>query len=112
MNTQNTPESLLRQMGQIQSMERGKVCQLRQGPNGPYHNHQTWENGKNVSRYVPTDQVAPLQAAIAGYQEFERLAQEYVGLMVQKTRAARAAGSKKRTPRLTSSWPKTRKSNS
>jgi hypothetical protein len=100
----------LRQMGQIQSMERGKICVLRQGPNGPYYNHQTWEDGKNASRYVPSDQVGPLQEAIAGYQEFERLAQQYVGLMVQKTRAARAAGSKKKHPLLTSSWPKTKKS--
>lgn len=67
VNAPNTPESLLQQIAQIQHMERGKPCVLRQGPQGPYYNHQTWENGKNVSRYVPQDQVPALQQAIAGY---------------------------------------------
>ena len=96
MNIPNTPESLLRQMAQIQTMERGKVCLLRQGPNGPYYNHQVWENGRNATQYVPSDQVGPLQEAIAGYQQFQELAEEYVQCLVQQTRAARAAGSKKR----------------
>jgi hypothetical protein len=111
MNIPNTPESLWRQMAQIQTMERGKVCLLRQGPNGPYYNHQVWENGRNATQYVPSDQVGPLQEAIAGYQQFQQLAEAYVQCLVQKTRAARAAGSKKKTSRPTSSWPKTRKSN-
>jgi len=29
-------------------MERGKLCLMHQGSYGPYYNHQTWENGKNV----------------------------------------------------------------
>ncbi len=55
MNTQTTPQSVLKS-AQIQHMERGKLCILREGPEGPYYNHQSWENGKNVSRYVPQDQ--------------------------------------------------------
>ena len=111
MNIPSTPESLLRQMAQIQTMEPGKVCLLRHGPNGPYANHQIGENGKNATHYVPSDQVAPLQEAIAGDQPFRHLAEAYVEGMVQKTRAERAAGSKKKkTPRRTSSWPKTRQS--
>ena len=42
-------------------MERGKLCAFGHRPNGPYynhHHHQTWEDGKNVSRYVAADQVA------------------------------------------------------
>lgn len=112
MNTPNTPESLLHQIAQIRHMERGKLCVLRQGPEGPYYNHQTWEDGANVSRYVPQDQVAPLQQAIAGYAQFQQLMEQYAQLVIQKTRAELAAGSKKKPRRPNSSWPKTRKSSS
>jgi hypothetical protein len=61
---------------------------------------------------VPAEQVAELQAAIADCQRFLQLVQQYVELLVQKTRAQRQAGSKEKNPRLTSSWPKTRKSTS
>ncbi len=110
MNTQTTPESILQALAQIQRLERGSVSVLRQGPNGPYYNHQAYENGRNVSRYVPADQVAELQAALADYHRFQQLVQQYVELLVQQTRAQRQAGSKKKPPRPTSSWPKTRKS--
>jgi hypothetical protein len=112
MNTSLTPESLLQQIAQIQALERGRLCIIRQGPNGPYYNHQTWENGKNVSRYIPPDQVAALQQAIAGYERLQTLMDQYVQLMEQKSRAERAAGAKKKTRRPTSSWLKNRKSNS
>ena len=110
MKTPTTPESILQALAQIQRLDRGSVSVLRQGPNGPYYNHQCYENGRNVSRYVPAEQVAELQAAIADYQRFQQLVQQHVELLVQQTRAERAAGSKKKTPPLTSSWPKTRKS--
>jgi hypothetical protein len=112
MTTQITPQSLLHQIGQIQYLERGKLCVLREGPQGPYYNHQTWENGKNVSRYVPHDQVPALQQAIAGYEKFQNLMEQYVQLIIHKTRAELAAGLKKKTQRQNSSWPKTRKSSS
>ena len=112
MNTPITPQSLLQQIAQIQQLERGKLCVIRQGPDGPYYNHQTWENGQNVSCYVARDQVPALQQAIAGYEQFEALVEQYVQLKVRQTRAERAAGSKKKTARPNSSWPKTRKSNS
>jgi hypothetical protein len=103
MNTPITPESLLQQMAQIQNLERGKLCVIRQGPNGPYYNHQTWENGQNVSRYVPADQVPALQQAIAGHERLQTLMTQYVQLMEQKSRAVRAAGAKKKTRRPSSS---------
>ena len=112
MKNQTTPESLLQDLAQIQSLDRGTVSVIRQGPAGPYYNHQCYEKGRNVSRYVPAEQVPELQAAIADYQRFQELVRQYVELMVEKTRAQRQAGSKKKTPRPTSSWPKTRKSTS
>jgi len=112
MNPKPTPQSLLENIGQIQHLERGTVSVLRQGPQGPYYNHQCYENGRNVSRYVPPEQVTDIQAAIDGYRQVQELMAQYVQLMVEKTRAQRAAGVKKKIPRHNSSWPKSRKSNS
>jgi hypothetical protein len=112
MTTQPTPESLLQELVQIQRLERGTVSVIRQGPSGPYYNHQCYENGRNVSRYVPAEQVAQLQAAIAEHHRFQQLVQQYVALLAERTRGQRQAGSKKKRPCPTSSSPKTRKSNS
>jgi len=111
MNTKATPESVLQQLAQIQRMDRGTVSIIRQGPQGPYYNHQCYENGRNVSRYVPAEQVPDLQAAIEDFRRFQELVEQYVHLLVERTRAQRQAGLKKKTPRPNSSWPKTRKSN-
>ena len=112
ITTKITPQSLLQQIAQIPHMERGKLCILREGPDGPYFNHQTWENGKNVSRYVPQDQVPAMKKAIAGYEEFESLIEQYAQMIVQKTRAELTTGLKKKTSRPRSSWPKTKRSSS
>jgi len=53
MDSKPTPQSLLQDIAQIQSLDRGTVSVLRQGPQGPYYNHQCYEKGRNVSRYVP-----------------------------------------------------------
>jgi len=111
MNAQITPQSLLQQIAQIQHMERGKLCVLRQGSQGPYYNHQTWENGKNLSRYVPRDDVPALQQAIAGFEQFQNLIDQYAQMVIERTRAELASGTKKKTPPPQSSWPRTRKSN-
>ena len=112
MNTKPTPESILQDIAQIQRLERGTLSVIRQGPAGPYYNHQCYEKGRNVSRYVPGEQVADLQQAMEGYRRFQQLVEQYVQLRVEKTRADRQAGLKKKTPRRNSSWPKTRKSTS
>jgi len=112
MNTPPSPHSLLQQIAQIQFMERGKLCVMRQGPEGPYYNHQTWEKGKNVSRYVPPTQVEMLQKAIAGYEQFQSLVEQYAGLIVEKTRAELATTSKKKPRHPIWSWRKNRRSSS
>ena len=112
MSTKPTPESILQDISQIQRIDRGSVSVIRQGPEGAYYNHQCYENGRNVSRYVPGEQVDDLREAIEGYRRFQQLVAQYVELMVEKTRAERQAGSKKKTPPRNSSWPKTRKSSS
>ena len=100
MNSNSTPQSILQELAHIQQMERGTLNVIRQGPNGPYYNHQCYEQGRNVSRYVPAEAVAEVKEAIQGHHRFQALAQEYVRLMVEKTRVERAAGrSNKRTRR-------------
>lgn len=98
MITKSTPESILQDIAQIQRMERGSVSVMRQGPDGAYYNHQCYENGRNVSRYGSGEQVAELKEAIHGYHHFQQLAEQYVQLLVEKTRAERQAGSKKKGP--------------
>jgi len=110
MATQPTPQSLLQEIAQIQRMDRGSISVIRQGPRGPYYNHQCHEQGRNVSRYVPNDQIPALQEAIEGYHHFEHLMGQYVQLMVDQTRAERQADSKKKSPRPSSSSPRKRKS--
>jgi len=112
MSTKSTPQSVLHEIAQIQLLDRGTLSVIRQGPEGPYYNHQCYEEGRNVSRYVPSEQVSELKEAIEGYHRFQQLMQQYVQLMVEKTRAEREAGLKKKTRRPSSSWPKTRKSSS
>ena len=73
-------------MGQIQEMERGKLCPMR---DGRYFNHQTWEQGRNNVRYVPASQAPALRRSIAGYRRFLKLAEQYVALIVQQTRQRR-----------------------
>ncbi len=92
-------------------MEQGKLCVLREGPNGPYYNLQHRENGANVSRYVPAEQVPLVQANLAAYAQFQSLLQTYVQLLSTRSREERLTGvfKKKRRP-PTSSSPRKPKS--
>jgi len=53
-----------------------------------------------------------VRQALAGYQKFQQLTEQYAQQVIEKTRAELAANSKKKTPARNSSWPKTRKSSS
>ena len=53
MNLDSSLQLLLDQIAAITRMEAGKLCVIREGPTGPYYNHQCYEAGRNVSRYVP-----------------------------------------------------------
>ncbi len=78
---------LLEKIGRIERMERGKICHMK---GRPHYNHQVWQNGRNQVRYVPADQIALLQEAIDGYQEFMDLAQQYAEQIIQRTRRERS----------------------
>lgn len=110
MNHSHSLSPVLRQIGQIQSMERGKLSVIKESASGPFYKLQAREHGKNVTRYVPREQVPAVQQAIEGYKQFQALTQQYADEVITQTRAAIAAGSKKKPSRPRSFWPKNRKS--
>ena len=107
---QPLPAQILHQIAQIQRMEPGKLCIIRQGPNGPYYNLQCRENGKTRTRYVPADQVTVVAEHNANFQRFEALVDQYAQMVIDQTRDERAGHFKKKTSLPRSSSPKTRKS--
>jgi hypothetical protein len=86
-------QRLLERMAAIERMERGKVCPMA---GRPHYNHQTWQDGRNVVRYVPAEEVASLQKAIDGYNLFRRLAEEYADEVILRTREERAQNKKRK----------------
>ena len=112
MNNQNSLPSLLQQIANIQTMERGKLSVIKESSAGPFYKIQAREQGKNLTRYVPREQVAAVQEAIEGYQRFESLTQQYAQQVIERTRQTIAAGSKKKAHIRTSSSPRMRKSSS
>lgn len=112
MNDQKSLLSILQQIASIQTMERGKLSVIKESSSGPFYKLQAREKGKNVTRYVPRDQVRAVQEAIGGYQHFQALTEQYARLKIEETRAAIGAGSKKKTRAKNSSLPKNRKSSS
>jgi hypothetical protein len=117
MNNAITPQNLLEQILQIRRMEHGSLSVIRQGPDGPYYNLNSWENGTNQCRYIPKHKVPEVQQAIEGYQKFQQLTEQYAQVLVEQTRAQLGIGVKKKprsnkNSRPESSSPKTRKSSS
>ncbi len=111
----NSPskQQLLQQIAAIPAMERGKLSPYsfkeRSGVSGPYHKLQHWEHGKNKTRYIPADQLPAVEAALAGYAQYEQLTEQYAQMVIEETRQNIAAQKKSKShPR--SSWPKKRKS--
>ncbi len=79
-------QRLLERMAKIVRMERGKLCRM---VDRPHYNHQTWQDGRNVVRYVPDREVRFLQQSIDGYQEFMKLAEQYADEVINRTRRER-----------------------
>lgn len=109
----HTKQQLLEQIAAIAAMERGKLSvysfKRRPGVAGPYYKLQYWQNGKNHTRYIPSDQVAGVEAALAGHARYEQLTQQYADLVIAQTRQNIAA-SKKNLSRRPSSWPRKKRS--
>ena len=107
-------QQILHQIAAIPAMERGKLSAYsfkdRSGVAGPYHKLQQWQEGKNHTRYVTDEELPAVEAALAGYAQYQRLTEEYANLVIAQTRQA-ITGLKKKKSRKRSSWPKMRKSN-
>ena len=103
---------VLQQIVGIQRMEPGTLCIIRQGPDGPYYNLQCRDHGKQVSRYVPRDQVETVAANTSNYRKFEALVEQYAAHIVEQTRTERATDVKKKTKQRPSFWPRKKRSNS
>jgi hypothetical protein len=87
---------LLERMAAIDRMERGKICAMA---GRAHYNHQTWQDGRNVVRYVSDEDMAALQEAIDGYTLFRKLAEEYADEIIRLTRSERAKVKKKSNQR-------------
>ena len=83
-------QRLLQQIAAIPTMERGKLSSYsfkdRAGANGPYHKLQQWHQRKNHTRYISAEEVPHVQAALAGYQQYQQLTAQYADLVIQETR--------------------------
>ena len=86
-----SPAEILAQIAQIQFMERGKLsCYRRMGRSkdaDTYYRLQTWQKGKNLTRHVRPEELPALEAALEGYAQYCELSDQYVQLMVERTRA-------------------------
>lgn len=87
----------IKQIAAVTRMEPGKLSVIRTGPDGrPYHNLQHRENGRNVSEYIPRDQVAAVEQNIAAYQHFRTLVDEHVAEIAEISRNERKSSVKKK----------------
>ena len=71
MNNLLSTHELLQQIARIQHMEPGKLCVIREGPEGPYYNLQCRENGKTLTVYIPRDQAEQVAMRTANHQKFQ-----------------------------------------
>jgi len=92
-------------------MERGKLSNYsfkeRPGHAGPYHKLQHWQGGKNHTRYVSIQELPAVQAALAGYEQYQQLTEQYADLVIKETRQ-NTAGSKKTNPAANPLGPRRR----
>ncbi|MGH7969908.1 MAG: hypothetical protein ACREIC_14395, partial [Limisphaerales bacterium] len=85
-----TKQQLLQRIAAIPAMERGKLSTYsfkeRSGAAGPYYKLQHWQNGQNQTRYVPSDELPTVEAALAGYAQHQQLTEQYAQLVIAETR--------------------------
>jgi len=92
-NSKSERESLLRQMGEIDAMCRGRLTEEYRERHengesvrlGPYYKHQVWEDGHNKSRRVKADEVEHLRKGIEGMDKFKELSKDYIDASVELT---------------------------
>ena len=100
-STTKSAAGILEQIATIERMEAGKLCVIRQGPQGAYFNLQSREDGKPVCRYVSRDQAEVVRQNTENYGRFEALVEEYAQLVITRTREERM-GAQKKSPKPSS----------
>lgn len=92
--------AILQQMGQIPAIIRGKLSSqtyvAKGRAQGPYFTLQRWDEGKNKSQRIPPQQLPMIQEAVTGFQRFQQLADQFVGLAEKQTWEAQPADLKKK----------------
>ena len=113
MKTNQLPDRI-KQMAAITSMERGHLSVIRIGSDGqPYYNLQHRENGRNVTEYIPRDQLPAVEENIAAYERFKSLVDEHIDEISLKSRQQRKSIVKKKPQtRTPSTSPAKKKSKS
>lgn len=98
MSHRLTKQQLLQRIAAIPAMERGKLSSYslkeRSGAASPYYKLQRWQNGQNHTRHIPADELSAVEAALAGYAQYEQLTEQYAQLVIGETRQSIAASKK------------------
>ena len=102
MSNHLTKQQLLHRIAAIPAMEQGKLSTYsfkeRSGSAGPYYKLQHWQNGQNHTRYIPADELSAVEAALAGYAQYQQLTEQYAQLVIAQTRQSIAASKKSKSP--------------
>ena len=101
--------NILEELSSIRSMERGKLSEFhrtRPKPGGkgtvrlgPYYKLQSWEEGRNRTRYVAAGELAELKRNLANHERFKQLVAELEQAIIGRTRRAEAAAREEREER-------------
>ncbi len=77
--TSKSGQDLLANMARIPMIIPGKLSE-RRDPSGKINGWklQRWNNGRNQTRYIPSEQVEQVREGTLGCQQFMTLAKEYV----------------------------------
>lgn len=102
-NLQSKRADLLQQMGEIDTMHRGRLSEEYRERHedgelvrlGPYYKYQIWEDGRNKSRRVKADEVETLRDGISGMDKFKELAADYIDATVALTEQRHTEDAKK-----------------
>jgi hypothetical protein len=89
LTVQQQKAAILQEMGQIPHIIRGKLSsqtyESKGRSQGPYFTLQRWDAGKNKSQRIPPPQLPTIQEGVTGFERFQQLADQYVGLSEQQT---------------------------
>ena len=104
LSLQEQKAEILRQMGRIPTLIRGKLTSQTYASKGrsqgPYFTLQRWEGGRNKSQRVSPKQLPMIQEAVGGYERFEQLASQFVRLTEKQTWEAQSSDIKKKFRRF------------